>query len=109
MNNKNLIKDKNLTYTNEAKNTKIKSISDLLVNKKEKDNENNEDIKPSISFDGEENEVKKIKINTKMKNMLNNLEEEKSQKSQSNDENNNSNNNFFKEDNVSEDAKKNKE
>ena len=109
MNNKNLIKDKNLTYTNEAKNSKIKSISDLLVNKKEKDNENNEDIKPSISFDGEENEVKKIKINTKMKNMLNNLEEEKSQKSQSNDENNNSNNNFFKEDNVSEDAKKNKE
>ena len=74
-------KNKNLTYTNEAKNTKIKNISELVINKKE---ENNEDIKPSNSFDGDEKEIKKIKIN-KMKNILNDLDEEKSQ---SNDLNN---------------------
>ena len=79
-------KNKNLTYTNEAKNTKIKNISELVINKKE---ENNEDIKPSNSFDGDEKEIKKIKIN-KMKNILNDLDEEKSQ---SNDLNNKEENN----------------
>ena len=85
-------KNKNLTYTNEAKNTKIKNISELVINKKE---ENNEDIKPSNSFDGDEKEIKKIKIN-KMKNILNDLDEEKSQ---SNDLNNKEEN---KEENNSE-------
>ena len=82
-------KNKNLTYTNEAKNTKIKNISELVINKKE---ENNEDIKPSNSFDGDEKEIKKIKIN-KMKNILNDLDEEKSQ---SNDLNNKEENNSEK-------------
>ena len=81
--------NKNLTYTNEAKNTKIKNISELVINKKE---ENNEDIKPSNSFDGDEKEIKKIKIN-KMKNILNDLDEEKSQ---SNDLNNKEENNSEK-------------
>ena len=90
INNKN--KNKNLTYTNEAKNTKIKNISELVINKKE---ENNEDVKPSNSFDGDEKEIKKIKIN-KMKNILNDLDEEKSQ---SNDLNNKEEN---KEENNSE-------
>ena len=88
----NINKNKNLTYTNEAKNTKIKNISELVINKKE---ENNEDIKPSNSFDGDEKEIKKIKIN-KMKNILNDLDEEKSQ---SNDLNNKEEN---KEENNSE-------
>ena len=82
-------KNKNLTYTNEAKNTKIKNISELVINKKE---ENNEDIKPSNSFDGDKKEIKKIKIN-KMKNILNDLDEEKSQ---SNDLNNKEENNSEK-------------
>ena len=82
-------KNKNLTYTNEAKNTKIKNISELVINKKE---ENNEDIKPSNSFDGDEKEIKKIKIN-KMKNILNDLDEEKNQ---SNDLNNKEENNSEK-------------
>ena len=85
----NINKNKNLTYTNEAKNTKIKNISELVINKKE---ENNEDIKPSNSFDGDEKEIKKIKIN-KMKNILNDLDEEKSQ---SNDLNNKEENNSEK-------------
>ena len=85
----NVNKNKNLTYTNEAKNTKIKNISELAINKKE---ENNEDIKPSNSFDGDEKEIKKIKIN-KMKNILNDLDEEKSQ---SNDLNNKEENNSEK-------------
>ncbi len=88
-NNTNNNKNKNLTYTNEAKNTKIKNISELVINKKE---ENNEDIKPSNSFDGDEKEIKKIKIN-KMKNILNDLDEEKSQ---SNDLNNKEENNSEK-------------
>ena len=98
MNNKN----KNLTYTNEVKNSKIKNISDLVINKEERDNENNEDIKPSISFDGDEKEIKKIKI-IKMKNILNDLDEEQSQ---SND--NDLNKNIFKEEKTSEDAEKEK-
>ena len=85
----NINNNKNLTYTNEAKNTKIKNISELVINKKE---ENNEDIKPSNSFDGDEKEIKKIKIN-KMKNILNDLDEEKSQ---SNDLNNKEENNSEK-------------
>ena len=91
-NTNNINNNKNLTYTNEAKNTKIKNISELVINKKE---ENNEDIKPSNSFDGDEKEIKKIKIN-KMKNILNDLDEEKSQ---SNDLNNKEEN---KEENNSE-------
>ena len=85
----NINNNKNLIYTNEAKNTKIKNISELVINKKE---ENNEDIKPSNSFDGNEKEIKKIKIN-KMKNILNDLDEEKSQ---SNDLNNKEENNSEK-------------
>ena len=88
----NINKNKNLTYTNEAKNTKIKNISELVINKKE---ENNEDIKPSNSLDRNKKEIKKIKIN-KMKNILNDLDEEKSQ---SNDLNNKEEN---KEENNSE-------
>ena len=34
----NVNKNKNLTYTNEAKNTKIKNISELVINKKEENN-----------------------------------------------------------------------
>ena len=105
-NNNNIVelnnKNKNLTYTNEVKNSKIKNISDLVINKEERDNENNEDIKPSISFDGDEKEIKKIKI-IKMKNILNDLDEEQSQ---SND--NDLNKNIFKEEKTSEDAEKEK-
>ena len=60
------------TVNDEIKKNNYSSVNDINSNVKE--NDDNEDIKPSLSFDGNDKEIKKIKINN-MKNILNNSNE----------------------------------
>jgi len=73
------------TVNDEIKKNNYSSINDINSNIKE--NDDNEDIKPSLSFDGNDKEIKKIKINN-MKNILNNSNEEEKINENKSEENN---------------------
>ena len=89
--NENENKDNNPIDIIDNKNSNEYNLVELSISQKNIEQIDNEDVKHSLSIDGDNNVVKKLKIN-KMNNILNNSDEEKSQS-------NKLKKNFFKEEN----------
>ena len=89
--NENENKDNNPIDIIDNKNSNEYNLVELSISQKNIEQIDNEDVKHSLSIDGDNNVVKKLKIN-KMNNILNDSDEEKSQS-------NKLKKNFFKEEN----------